>query len=129
MQEAYGTGNEDFLWAGAALLGGIGGEQVATCGAVAAAAVALGLRHRTPAADGEKAEKARHAAIAEAAELAKSFIREFGALSCTELTGVDFSDEKAAREAFASGRLRCPEQVEFIIEKLYGLEKDRGADP
>jgi C_GCAxxG_C_C family probable redox protein len=129
MWEAYGLGNEDFLWAGAAFLGGIGGEQAATCGAVAAAAIALGLRHRRPAGDGERAEKARQAAAAEAAGLVKSFIREFGAVSCTELTGVDFSDEKAAREAMASGRLRCPEQVEFVIEKLYGLEKGRGGGP
>jgi C_GCAxxG_C_C family probable redox protein len=129
MWEAYGMGNEDFLWAGAALMGGIGGEQAATCGAVAAAAVALGFRHCTPAVDTENAQKAREATAAEAGGLVKSFIREFGAVSCSELTGVDFSDEKAAREAFESGRLRCRQQVEFVIEKLYGLEKDRGHDP
>jgi hypothetical protein len=60
--------------------------------------------------------------------MVKSFIQEFGAVSCTELTGVDFSDEKAAKEAMESGRLRCREQVEFVIEKLYGLEKKRGGD-
>jgi C_GCAxxG_C_C family probable redox protein len=126
MREAYGLENEDFLWAGAALMGGIGGQQTATCGAVAAAAVALGLRHRCPAGDKEKADKARQAAAEEAAELVKSFIGEFGAVSCIELTGVDLSDEKTAKQAFESGQLRCEEQVRFVVEELYELEKKRG---
>jgi C_GCAxxG_C_C family probable redox protein len=126
MWEAYGLGNEDFLWAGAALRGGIAGQQQATCGAVAAAAVVLGLKNRQPADDKERAEKAREAANADAAELVKSFIGKFGAVNCIELTGVDFSDEKAAKQAAESGRLRCHEQVGFVIEKLYEPDKRRG---
>ena len=127
MWEAYGLENEDILWASTAFLGGIAGQQEATCGALAAGAIALGLRHRTSRADKKKAEKARRQTIEEAATLAKSFQEKFGAVSCIGLTGIDFSDEAAARKAFESGELRCDEQAEFVIEKLYELEKKRRA--
>jgi hypothetical protein len=38
---------------------------------------------------------------------------------------VDFKDEKATKQAVARGQLRCREQVLFVIEKLYELEKRR----
>jgi C_GCAxxG_C_C family probable redox protein len=125
MWEAYGLKNEDFLWAGTAFRGGIAGQQQATCGAVAAAALALGLRHRCSLADKEKAEQARKATNDDAAELVKSFIQRFGAVTCIGLTGVDFSDEKATKRAIDSGLLKCDQQVQFVIEKLYELEDKR----
>jgi C_GCAxxG_C_C family probable redox protein len=125
MWEAYGLENEDFLWAGMALRGGIAGQQQATCGAVASAAVCLGLRHRCSIADGKKAEAARRVICREANELVGKFIRKFGAVTCIKLTGVDFSDEKATRIAADKGQLRCHEQVMFVIEKLFELEERR----
>jgi C_GCAxxG_C_C family probable redox protein len=125
MWEAYGLKNEDFLWAGTAFRGGIAGQQQATCGAVAASALALGLRHRCSLADKEKAEQARKATNEDAAELVKSFIQRFGAVTCIGLTGVDFSDEKAVKQAIDSGLLKCSQQVQFVIEKLYELEDKR----
>jgi C_GCAxxG_C_C family probable redox protein len=125
MWEAYGLKNEDFLWAGTAFQGGIAGQQQATCGAVAASALALGLRHRCSLADKEKAEQARKATNEDAAELVKSFIQRFGAVTCIGLTGVDFSDEKAVKQAIDSGLLKCSQQVQFVIEKLYELEDKR----
>jgi len=127
MWEAYGLKNEDFLWAGTAFRGGIAGQQQATCGAVTAGALALGLRHRRPLADKEKAEQARNAANEDAADLVKSFIQKFGAVTCIGLTGVDFSDEAALKKARESGLFeeKCPKQVQFVIEKLYELEDKR----
>jgi C_GCAxxG_C_C family probable redox protein len=128
MWEAYGLKNEDFLWAGVAFRGGIAGQQQATCGAVSAAALALGLRHRRSLADKEKAEKARNAANEEAGELIRSFIHEFGAVNCFELIGVDFSDEEARKRARESGLFeqKCHKQIQFVIEKLYELDEKRG---
>jgi C_GCAxxG_C_C family probable redox protein len=125
MWEAYGLENEDFLWAGVAFMGGIGGQQQATCGAVSAAALVLGLRHRRSLADKEKAEKARNAANEEAGELVRGFLQKFGAVTCFALTGVDFSDEEAAKQAIGSGLLKCDQQVQFVIEKLYELDEKR----
>ena len=131
MWEAYGLKNEDFLWAGVALRGGIAGHQEGTCGAVASGAVCLGLRHRRSLADREKAEKARSAACQETAELVKSFMEKFGAVSCIGLTGVDFSDEKAMKKAIESGLFeeKCYKQAQFVIEKLYELEEKRRSTP
>jgi Putative redox-active protein (C_GCAxxG_C_C) len=126
MWEAYGLKNEDFLWAGTALRGGIAGNQQATCGAVASGAVCLALRHRCSPVNKKKAEEAREIICREAGELVEAFIGKFGALSCIALTGVDFNDKEAAREASAKGQLRCREQVAFVIEKLYELETKRG---
>ncbi len=127
MWEAYGLKNEDFLWAGVAFRGGIGGQQQATCGAVSASALALGLRHRRSLADKGKAEKSRNAANEDAGELVRSFIQKFGAVTCFGLTGVDFSDKEAAKQAIDSGLLKCEQQVQFVIEKLYELDEKRGS--
>jgi C_GCAxxG_C_C family probable redox protein len=127
MWEAYGLKNEDLLWAGVAFRGGIASQQQATCGAVSASALALGLRHRCSLGDKEKAEQARKAANEDAAELVKSFTQRFGAVTCVGLIGVDFSDEKAIKQARESGLFenKCQKFVQFVIEKLYELEDKR----
>jgi C_GCAxxG_C_C family probable redox protein len=131
MWEAYDLKNEDFLWAGTAFRGGIAGQQQATCGAVAGGALALGLKNRYATADKEKVERAQKAANEDAAEMVKSFIQKFGAVSCIGLTGVDFSDEKALKKAVDSGLFeeKCHKQAQFVIEKLYELEKKRSSIP
>jgi C_GCAxxG_C_C family probable redox protein len=126
MREAYEWGNEDFLWAGTVFLGGIAGQQKATCGAVSSAAVCLGLRHRVSAADKEKVRQARKAATEDADELVRSFIDKFGELTCLGLLGVELPDEKAVRQAVESGLMdKCDDQIQFIIEKLYELDEKR----
>ena len=127
MWEAYGMKNKDFLWAGTAFRGGIAGQQQGPCGAVSAAALALGLRHRRSAADKEKAEKAREAACKDAEELVKSFEEKFGSITCYGLLGVDFRDEAAAKKARDEGLFekKCPNYVQYVIEKLYELENKR----
>ncbi len=129
MWEAYGLKNKDFLWAGVAFRGGIAGQQQATCGAVSASALALGLRHRRSLADKEKAEKSRNAANEDAGELVRSFIREFGAVTCIGLLGIDLSDEEANKRARESGvfEQKCHKQIEFVIEKLYELDEKRNS--
>jgi C_GCAxxG_C_C family probable redox protein len=126
MQEAYGWKNEDLLWAGTALWGGIAGQQGGTCGAVATAAVCLGLRHRRPPDDKEAVARAHEAACNEAREMAREFVEKFGALSCIELVGVDLSNQEAIERAVKAGRLeRCHDFIRFVVGKLYELEAKR----
>jgi C_GCAxxG_C_C family probable redox protein len=125
--EAYGLKNEDFLWAGTVFRGGIASQQQAPCGAVSAAALALGLRHRCSTADKKKAEQARNAACEDAAELVKSFEDKFGSITCYGLLEVDFTNKEAMKQAVDSGifERKCHKQVQFAIEKLYEIEKKR----
>jgi hypothetical protein len=126
MWEACGWKNEDLLWAGAALWGGIGGQNRGTCGAVASAGVCLGLRHRRPLADKNAVAKAREAAFRETGELAKEFIEKFGAVACVELVGVDFSEKGALEKARQEGRFqKCHEFLRFVVGKLFELEEKR----
>ena len=124
MQEAYGPGNEDVLWAGTAFYGGIAGSQKGPCGAISAAAVCLGLRHRCSTDDKEKVEEAHEAARRKAGELAKSFTEEFGTISCIELVGVDFSIPGNLSKFFDSGQgeQKCHRFVRYCIEKLYEFD-------
>jgi hypothetical protein len=127
MWEAYGLKNEDFLWAGMTLWGGFGGQQQqGTCGAMAGSAVFLGLKHRTPLKDKEKVAAAKKSASAEAGGLAKSFFQKFGAVSCSDLTGVDFSDPIATKQAIEGGLFArvCDKLVEFVIDKMYEMDKN-----
>jgi len=102
MWEAYDLENEDFLWAGAPFLGGIGGYQNAPCGVVSASAVCLGLR--------------------------PEFNRHFGGITCRELIGMDFSKPGEYQKFLESGiwKDKCEKYIEFMIETLYELETDRG---
>ena len=125
MWEAYGLKNKDLLWAGTVFRGGIAGQQQAPCGAVSASALALGLHYRRSTADKEKAEQARNAACADAAELVKSFEDKFGSITCIGLLGVDLSSEAALKQASESGLFerKCYPNVQFAIEKLYEIEE------
>ncbi|OGO30348.1 MAG: hypothetical protein A2Z29_09825 [Chloroflexi bacterium RBG_16_56_11] len=126
MWEAYGLKNQDLLWASQAFQGGIAGQQSATCGAVASAAVCLGLRHRYPS-SGEKAEKERQAVYKEAKKLVGDFIEKYGAVTCIGLLGIDLSDEEARKKARDEGLFerKCQQYLLFVIDKLYGLEERR----
>ena len=106
MWEAYELGNEDLLWSTVAFNGGIGGQRQATCGAVSASAVCLGLRHRCSLAEKEKAEQARLDARRDASELVMSFTEEFDTIICRDLLGFDSSDAEAARRFRESGMWR-----------------------
>jgi|GEM_PF-113983 glutaredoxin 3 len=127
MWEAHNLGNPDFLWAAIAFTGGIGGQQRAPCGALSAGAVYLGLHYRCPPDEKQRAKQGRVNAREDAAELVKSFLQRFGAISCFELVGVDFSRPGAYQEFQASGiwRDKCDQYVKFVIEKLYELEEKR----
>ena len=125
MWEAYDLGNEDMLWSGIAFTGGIGGQQQAPCGAVSASAVCLGLRHRCPLAEKEKAQEARLRARRDANELVRGFTGKFGTIICRDLVGLDFSQPGAYRQFLESGiwREKCDNYVQFAIEKLYELDE------
>ncbi len=124
MWEAYELGNEDMLWASTAFMGGISGQQQASCGAVSSSAVCLGLRHRCPLTEKDRAEQARLDARRDASELVRSFTEKFGAIACIDLLGLDFSKPEEYRQFQESGiwDKKCIKYVQFVIEKLYELD-------
>jgi hypothetical protein len=128
MWEAYDLGNEDFLWAGVPFLGGIGGFQNAPCGVVSASAVCLGLRHRSPLSDKEKSKQARHAIRAFSAKIVSEFNQHFGDITCQGLIKMDFSKPGVYKQFQDSGiwKDKCEKYVGFMIDKLYGLEEEKG---
>jgi C_GCAxxG_C_C family probable redox protein len=128
MWETYGLANEEILWSGIVFMGGIGGEQKAPCGAISAAAICLGLRHRNCATDKQKAKQARLDARRHASELIKSFTAKFGAIDCLDLVGVDFSEPGDYQRFRESGmpKEKCDQYVQFVIEKLYELDAKIG---
>lgn len=120
--------NEDFLWAGIPFLGGIGGFQNAPCGIVSSSAVCLGLRHRSPLHDKERSKQARHAIRAFAAKIVSEFNQEFGDITCQGLIGMDFSRPGIYKEFLETGvwKKKCEKYMEFMIDKLFALETDKG---
>jgi C_GCAxxG_C_C family probable redox protein len=127
MWEAYGLDNEDLLWSCTAFGGGIAGQQQAPCGAISAGAVCLGLRYRCPLEDKQKAKQARLDAEQDASELVRSFAERFGAINCLDLLGIDFSKPGGHQQFHESGisKEKCDNYVQFVIEKLYELDKKR----
>ena len=127
MWEAYDDmDNEDFLWAGIPFMGGISGENKATCGAVSGAAVAIGLRHRCSLQNKEQAKAARNRARDFAGRLAKEFVQKYGHITCQELLKIDFSVPGAYQEFRNAGiaENKCYRYIDFIIEKLYAFEDE-----
>lgn len=124
MWEAYELDNEDLLWASTAFSAGIGGQQQAPCGAVSSSAVCLGLRHRCPLAEKDRAEQARLDARRDASELVRSFTEKFGTIICRDLLGLDLSNPEARRQFIESGiwKEKCDNYILFVIEKLYELD-------
>ena len=124
MWDAYGFENEDFLWAGIPFLSGISGAQQAPCGAVSAAAVSLGLRHRCPLSDKPNAKKARTLVRNHAGQFVKEFTNEFGDITCRNLLGIDFSKEGEYKRFRSSGiwKDKCEKYVQYAINRLYAFE-------
>ncbi len=118
--------DENLLWAGIPFMGGISGENNATCGAVAGAAVAFGLVHRTPLKNKEKAKAARNKARLHSSRLVKDFIDKFGHVNCQDLLQIDFSVPGAYQKFQSSGIAdkKCYQYVNFIIEKFYAFENE-----
>ena len=119
-------GNEDFLWAGIPFLGGIGGYQNAPCGVVSASAVCIGQRCRSPLSDKERSRQARHAVRTFSANIVTEFNRHFGDITCRGLIGMDFAKSGEYQKFLESGiwKDKCVKYVEFMIDKLFELEKD-----
>jgi C_GCAxxG_C_C family probable redox protein len=128
MWQAYGMENEDFLWAGIPFMSGISGQQQAPCGAVSAAAVALGLRHRCALTDKRAAKQAREAVRRAASHMVQAFTQTFGDITCRGLLSIDFSKAGEYKRFRESGiwKEKCERYVQYVIEQLYALEA--GAD-
>ena len=126
MWEAYDMKDENFLWAGIPFMGGISGENKATCGALSGAAVSLGLRHRCSLNDKQKAKAARNKARFCSGKLVREFTEKFGHVTCQKLLGIDFSVPGAYQKFLSSGIAdnKCYQFVYFIIDKLYALENE-----
>ncbi len=120
-------GNEDLLWSCNNFNGGIAGQQGASCGGISASAVVIGLAHRCPSADKERAKQARHNARSESGELVKSFADKFGSITCRDLLDFDFDDTESRQKALDSGGWshKCDSYIRFLLEKLYDLDCKR----
>jgi C_GCAxxG_C_C family probable redox protein len=119
--------DEELFWAGYALYGGIAGQQKATCGAVAASAVYLGMRHRLLLPGKDQLAQERKNIEKEANGLAKEFMDKFGSNICIELVKLDLSipeNWKKYEEENITAKT-CDLFVSFVIEKLYELEAGR----
>ena len=127
MWETYGLENEDLLWAGACFVGGIAGYQRATCGAVSASAVSLGLRNNCSLADAERTRQARMNAGQEASELVREVSEKFGSVICLDIVGIDFSipEERHKLKELSTMDNKCHKIIEYVIEKLYELDEKR----
>ena len=124
MWESYGLKNEDILWSCIAFTGGIAGQQAAPCGAVSAATVCLGLRHCCPPDNKQKVKQERLNAREDAKDLVTSFAQIFGAITCRDLIGMDFSKPGVYQQFQESGiwKDKCLKYMQFVIEKLYELD-------
>ncbi|MDD5288167.1 MAG: Uxx-star family glutaredoxin-like (seleno)protein [Dehalococcoidales bacterium] len=127
MWEAYGLDDEGILWAGIAFNGGIGGQNSAPCGAISAATIALGLRHRCPMDDKQKTKQERLNAREDASQLVKNFIEKFGSIICRDLLKLDFTKPEQLRYFQESGisKEKCDKYVQFVLEKLFELDENR----
>lgn len=88
-----------------------------TCGAVAGAMIAIGLRYgHCEAGDVE----GNAAMIAKTKEFQEKFIEKHGTLDCRELIGYDFSEEGEFEKAMESGILfeKCPDFVNDALAIL-----------
>ena len=103
-------------------------EGLPSCGVVSASAVCLGLRHRCPLSDKERSKQARHAVRTFSAKIVTEFNGHFGDITCQGLIGMDFSKPGEYQKFLESGiwKDKCVKYVEFIIEKLYEVEDDKG---
>lgn len=125
MWETSGLGSEDLLWSGINFIGGIAGQREGVCGAISAAAIYLGLRHRCPLDSKEQAKSARATAREQMNQLALSFKEQFGDIICEKLTRMDSTNMESTEGSRDSGGIanRCIGYVKYVIEKLYELEK------
>jgi C_GCAxxG_C_C family probable redox protein len=126
MWEVSSLGNEDFLWSAVGFMGGIAGEQRAPCGALSAAVIYLGLRHRCPLEQKEKAKEARRKVRLLSGELVHRFARRFGAVSCLDLVGIDFSRPQEYQRFLGSKiwQEKCDHYIQFVIEQLFRYESE-----
>ena len=69
-----------------------------------------------------------HAIRAFSAKIVSEFNQHFGDITCQGLIGMDFSKPGVYQTFLESGiwKDKCEKYVEFMIEKLYELEEDRG---
>ena len=62
------------------------------------------------------------------AKIVAQFNRQFGEITCQGLIGMDFSKPGEYQKFLESGiwKDKCKKYVEFMIEKLYEVEGDKG---
>lgn len=88
-----------------------------TCGAVAGAMIAIGMRHGNGTPGDVDKDDAMQAKVKEFQE---KFTARHGSTMCRDLIGYDFSKPEERAEAFASGKTMeiCPKLVQDALEIL-----------
>lgn len=123
LQEAYGLPDPTDSSAAMALNGGVAWSG-GMCGAISGAAMAVG---RLAACHISDHKEAKRVARTITAELLDGFRREYGAVDCRDLIGLDISTPEG-HAAFIEGRVwhtACMAQIEYALHKLLYLQDER----
>jgi len=124
MCEAYELNGEKCMWSAIGFNGGISGNQVATCGALSGAVMALGFIYGCDSTKQGEVKRQRLAIQEDADALFKGFVSRFGAISCRSLVGIDFTMPGEHQRFLQSDirREKCYRYVDFVIRKFYELK-------
>jgi C_GCAxxG_C_C family probable redox protein len=123
LQEAYGLPDPTDSSAAMALNGGVAWSG-GICGAISGAALAVG---RLAACHISDHKEAKRVARSITAELMDGFRREYGAVDCRDLIGLDISTPEG-HTAFIEGQVWhtvCMAQIEYTLHKLLYLRDER----
>jgi C_GCAxxG_C_C family probable redox protein len=123
MQEYYGIRKNRLIPKIATAFGGGIGRRGSTCGALAGAIMAIGLKHGT---DGTVL-KEKEEAYTLALKVYNRFAREFGNTLCKELIGYDLTSSKE-REKMRRLNVReqkCSNFVKKAVEILVDIEEQK----
>ncbi|MBU1226104.1 MAG: C-GCAxxG-C-C family protein [Actinobacteria bacterium] len=117
LQEQFGLPNADDSSPALVLNGGIA-YSGSTCGALTAAALAVGRLAAARIPDHREAKSAARYLIQ---EVMADFDERFGAVDCRSLTGYDMMTDHDAFMADGAWKTACTTQIEFVVEGLAGL--------
>ncbi|MBE9502067.1 MAG: C_GCAxxG_C_C family protein [Dehalococcoidia bacterium] len=125
LQELLGLEHELTFKAASALCSGVGASK--TCGALLAGVMVLGMKH------GRAQIQEGLGSLVKGLELAQKLVRkfeqQFGTTSCYEISGIDWTDEKAVMEFLNSQERieKCAQVVGKTAEMVAELLSEEGS--